>query len=73
MELPVPEQQMEGMPSQNDTQANLGFFFLKLTSGFGCLIPIKLAVGGVSASLGCLISLSLSSKDRFYSKANDGP
>lgn len=63
---------MEGMPFWNNTQANLGFF-LKLTSGFRCLIPIKLTVGGVSASLGCLISLRQSSRERFYSKANDGP
>jgi len=55
---------MEGMPFWNNSQANLGFFFfLKLTSGFGCLIPIKLTVGGVSVSLGCLISLSQSSRD----------
>lgn len=60
---------MEGMPFWNNTQANLGFFFFfffKWNSGFRCLIPIKLTVGGVSASLGCLISMSQSSGEVLF-------
>lgn len=55
------------MPFCNNTQANLGDF-LKWTSEFGCLIPIKLTVSGACVSLGCLISVSQRAERDFIPK-----